>query len=288
MLLKIWVVGYLMGLIGLYFVSRKHQKHFSGVDQKIYPIKGFLCIGYCLLEMVGYKYNTIYDQKLVLLFNQIYGGKEGKHYTKIHWCNQVTFLLIIILLLSLFTVAQGMTIFNYIILSIVVMVAVIYGLNKEVYQQLKRRQEQIKLDLPEFLSKLILLISAGLNVSKAWERIAVESDSDRPLYKELRITLQEIKNGKSEEEAYEDFANRCRNPEIFKFVSLIIQNLKKGNEEIISMLRLLNNECWITRKNTAKILGEEASTKLLLPLMIMFIAILMIVMTPAILALMMM
>jgi tight adherence protein C len=38
------------------------------------------------------------------------------------------------------------------------------------------------------------------------------------------------------------------------------------------------------RKNAAKRIGEEASTKLLLPMMLMFIAILLIVALPAVLA----
>ena len=38
------------------------------------------------------------------------------------------------------------------------------------------------------------------------------------------------------------------------------------------------------RKNAAKRLGEEASTKLLFPMMLMFIAILLIVAMPAVLA----
>jgi tight adherence protein C len=45
------------------------------------------------------------------------------------------------------------------------------------------------------------------------------------------------------------------------------------------------NECWETRKNITRKLGEEASTKMILPLMLMFGAILLIVATPAVLAL---
>ncbi len=54
---------------------------------------------------------------------------------------------------------------------------------------------------------------------------------------------------------------------------------------MVPVLRLQANECWLMRKNTAQRLGEEASTKLLLPMMLMLIAILLIVAAPAILAL---
>lgn len=55
--------------------------------------------------------------------------------------------------------------------------------------------------------------------------------------------------------------------------------------ELVPLLRVFAMECWELRKNTARRLGEEASTKMLLPLMLMFLAILLIVGTPAVLAL---
>ena len=47
---------------------------------------------------------------------------------------------------------------------------------------------------------------------------------------------------------------------------------------------LQGDECWEMRKNAAKKLGEEASTKILIPLMIMFVGIIVIVCTPAVLS----
>ena len=120
---------------------------------------------------------------------------------------------------------------------------------------------------------------------RAMEKIVLDRQKagkkDRPLYDELSVVLMEIKAGKSEIKAYEEFAKKCRVPEITKFTSVIIQNLKKGNSELVSILRLQSVECWEMRKSVAKKLGEEASTKLLFPMMIMFAAILLIVITPA-------
>ncbi|WP_026476473.1 type II secretion system F family protein [Alkaliphilus transvaalensis] len=282
-----WLIVYSVGIMIFLILAKKRETNlFEDLDEKTYPLKRFLILGHYILNCFNYQYSTAYDQKLMLTFSQLYGTKEGKRFVKVHWANQITLLLVVIFIISFFAVALGDVTIEFFVIAVGMMVAVIYGLNHEVYQQLNKRKLQIKLDFTEFLSKLILLMSAGLTVSKAWEKIVGESDGNRVLHQELKITLLEIKNGKSEEEAYEDFANRCRNPEIFKFVSLIIQNLKKGNEETIIMLRMLTNECWIMRKNTAKVLGEEASTKLLLPMMIMFLAILLIVMTPAVLILM--
>jgi tight adherence protein C len=122
-------------------------------------------------------------------------------------------------------------------------------------------------------------------VPRAWEKISADNRKDRPLYNELAAVISDIRAGKPEIKAYEDFAKRCRSQEVTRFISVIIQNMKKGNSELVSILRVMANECWETRKNITRKLGEEASTKMILPLMLMFGAILLIVATPAVLAL---
>ncbi|WP_243136863.1 type II secretion system F family protein [Alkaliphilus serpentinus] len=177
------------------------------------------------------------------------------------------------------------SILNLIFFLTVVIAGIIYALNNEVKEKLKKRNLLIQIDFPDFLNKFILLINAGMNVPRALEKIIGDTQSDRPLYRELKLTYSEIKAGKSELQAYEDFAIRCKTTEITKFVSTLIQNLKKGNTELTHILKLHVVECWNLRKSIAKQLGEEASTKLLFPIMIMFIAILLIVLTPAVLTL---
>jgi len=100
----------------------------------------------------------------------------------------------------------------------------------------------------------------------------------------MRYALMEIKAGKAEATAYEEFARRCRVKEVTKFVSVIVMNLKRGGAEVVPVLREQGNECWEMRKNAAKQMGEEASTKILIPLMIMFLGIVIIVSTPAVLS----
>lgn len=287
MVFQIIFIVLLIVEITLYIIVRKrYSQMFESLNQKQYPLRQMLPMGYLLLAETGYRYQTNYDRRMASRFNELYGPKEGQRYLRIHWANQVTMVLIIFLILSIFAVALEDSLDREGILAVLLLpAAAVYGLNQEVNQQVKRRQMLLKLDFTEFLNKLILLLNAGMNLSRAWQKITEESESERPLYHELRVTLAEIRGGRSEAEAYEDFANRCRTPEIFKFITLVLQNMKKGSGEMVGMLRLLSSECWIMRKNTAKLLGEEASTKLLFPMMVMFFAIILIVMTPAILAL---
>jgi len=169
---------------------------------------------------------------------------------------------------------------------IIAVVLSFYLPDRELGDKVKNRRIQMQIDFPEFLNKLALLVNAGMTISGAIEKITTDAGNlgisvKRTLYGELEKTSNEIKLGKSEIKAYEDFAKRCRLSEITRFTSILIQNLKRGSSELVAILRLQSAECWSSRKNAARILGEEAETKLLFPMMLMLLAILIIVIAPS-------
>jgi len=175
---------------------------------------------------------------------------------------------------------------EFVVFSVFVPVIVAYALDKDLDNRIKRRRLSIQIDFPDFLNTLTLLINAGMTVSNAWTTIVQDSNKETPLYVELKNVMTDIANGKSEIAAYEEFAKRCRIPEVTKFISVITQNLKKGNAELVEILKYQSKECWEMRKHAAKRIGEEASTKVLFPMMLMFFAVVLIVVTPAIVGLM--
>lgn len=270
----------------LYLLSRgKYDEYIEPVDKKEYPLKSFIPMGLYLMEAVDYKYNTKYDRRLYASISQLYEIRNAKYYLEIHWGNKIAYLVIGLLIIGLFGVAIGEFSSGFIFMSIAILGAVIYGPDRDLQEKLKKKYRMIRIDFPDFLNKLTLLVDAGMTVERAWERIVTTNKSDRPLYDELERVWLDMKGGKPQSEAYEDFARRCRTPEISKFISIILQNLRKGNAELVMILRVQGSDCWELRKNEAKKLGEEASSKLLFPMMIMFVAILIIVLTPAILQL---
>lgn len=265
--------------------KKKYHNYIQSLNKKEYPLKRFIPLGLYIMESIKYKYNTKYDRNLYTKLIELYGFKNAKYYLEIHWGNRITYVLISLLVISILGMGIGQIGLGFIFLSIVILGAVIYGPDRDLNERLKRRYRMIRIDFPDFLNKLTLLVDAGLTVERSWEKIACENKSSRPLYEEIERVWLNIKGGKSQSEAYEDFARRCRAPEISKFISAILQNLRKGNDKLITILRVQASDCWEIRKNEAKKLGEEASSKLLFPMMIMFIAILIIVLTPAVLQL---
>lgn len=271
----------------LYLLSRRQAAtFFEDLDQKKYPLRNtFMPMGYYLLLLLGYKFRSSYDTKTLNKLAELYDYRQSRYYLQIHWAQKTGNLLLALLLGSFLLLTYGETDLTLLVFVMFVCVLCFMIPDLETKKALEKRHLHLRLDFPDFINKLILLVNAGMTVTRAWERIASSTQKETPLYAEIVTVYREIKGGKSEGEAYEEFARRCRIPEISRFITVILQNMRKGNAEMVAVLRLQANECWDLRKHTAKRLGEEASTKLLLPLMLMFLAILIIVGTPALLAL---
>ncbi|AUS98408.1 type II secretion system protein [Clostridium thermosuccinogenes] len=268
----------------LYILSRgKYDSFIAAVDRERYPFYALMPIALLLLDKFKHDYNTQYDRKLMIKIIEISGIKYSQFYIRVHWANKIVLLMLSLLFISFIALFVEMDT-GFIIFSIALILTVAYLSDNELKEKIKKRRLAIQMDFPDFLNKLILLIDAGMTVTRAWEKAVEDNKKGGVLYSELETVLAEIKSGKSEYQAYEDFSKRCRTPEVTRFMSALIQNLRKGNSDIVSVLRLQSNECWMMRKNAAKRLGEEASTKLIFPMMLILIAILIIVATPALLA----
>ncbi|MDD4146137.1 MAG: type II secretion system F family protein [Clostridia bacterium] len=274
-------------LVFLYCKSKnKYKEFFQQLEAKDYPLReSFLPMGHFLLQAVNYPYKTSYDLGLYNKLAELYGYKEARYYLQVSWANKLGYFLLGLLLLSFLLTARGEVDLMMSVFSVVVLIAVFFAPDYELKKKIAQRNLFMRLDFPGFLNKLTLLINAGMTITKAWEKIVLNNQKQTPFYEEVAAVMQDIHRGKPEFQAFEDFARRCRVPEITRFTAVVLQNMKKGSSELVPILRLQANACWEMRKNAAKRLGEEASTKLLLPMMLMFIAILLITATPAILAL---
>lgn len=159
-----------------------------------------------------------------------------------------------------------------------------YDLHKQV---LLKREEMLE-TYPEIVNRLVLYVGAGMTVRNAWRKIASDYTAKRGrnrkkgyIYQEMLFTCYEIDNGTSEGEAYERFGKRCGMEQYIKLATLLVQNMQKGNS---TMLRQLKEEAEIAftqRINNARKKGEEAGTKLLMPMMILFGMVMVLIMIPA-------
>ena len=155
-------------------------------------------------------------------------------------------------------------------------------------KELTGREEQMLLDYPGLVNKVMLLLGAGLTFRKAVERLGTEYEEKRRegagihyAYEELCIMMQEMRDGVSEGKALEHFGRKCRLMPYLKFSSVIGQNLKKGAEGILELLEREALEAAQQRRERVLRMGETAGTKLLFPMMVMLGLVMGIIMIPA-------
>jgi len=128
------------------------------------------------------------------------------------------------------------------------------------------------------LSKLTLLVNAGVPIREAWTKVAAANEGI--LYQEMRNTALELSNGIQEVEAYKTFGERCSIKSLRKFSTMMIQNLQKGSGEVVVFLRDMSNEAWEEKKHEVKRRGEKASSKLIMPIGLIFLGVLILIMVP--------
>ena len=156
-------------------------------------------------------------------------------------------------------------------------------------EQKKKRKCMLELEYPDIVSKMALLLSAGMTLQGAFKRIAYAYEEKRkahtieemPAYEEMLITCREMESGTGEQRAYESFGERCELPGYRKFGSILAQNLRKGSQGMVTLLEQEVTNAFEERKSTAKRYGEEAGTKLLFPMMLMLGIVLVILIVPA-------
>ncbi len=177
------------------------------------------------------------------------------------------------------------------IIALVVLVFLVWYYKKYVVKRNKEkaRELQMQTDYSEIVSKLALLMGAGMSGVTAFSKIASDyklskdnkKGSERYAYEEIVLTTNRIASGISESEAYAIFGRSCRIHCYIKLGSILVQNVKKGGDGFIEILKNEATEAFIERKALARKAGEEAGTKLLLPMGLMLCVVMVVIIVPA-------
>lgn len=148
----------------------------------------------------------------------------------------------------------------------------------------EKRDKLLITDYPEIVSKLSLLMGAGMSTYNALIKITEDykkTGKTKPAYEELSVCLNRISAGIPETDAYVEFGQRCGVMCYIKLGNLLAQNISKGTDNIFRLLKEETEKAFEDRKALAKKLGEEAGTKLLLPMTMMLSVVLIIIVIPA-------
>ncbi|MEK4428826.1 type II secretion system F family protein [Paenibacillus sp. FSL M7-0802] len=164
-------------------------------------------------------------------------------------------------------------------LGILVPIALI----KDLHGKVQKRDQQILLELPELLSKMMLLVGAGETVQRALLHCVERkgADTEHPLYRELRQTVAEWESGFSFQQAFEHLSKRCGIQEMTVFTTTVLLNMRRGGSDFVMALRELSQTLWGKRTSISRTRGEQASSKLVFPMALILLTVIVLVGAPA-------
>ena len=154
--------------------------------------------------------------------------------------------------------------------------------------ELDKKRQQLMCDYPNVISYLVLLLNAGMSMRMAFARLS--SDYRKSIdrggqvklgYEVIAEASAEMEKGVSEIDAYTHIGQNTPEIRYKTFSTLLVQNLRKGSRELTGILEREAAEAFEERKKQARILGEQAGTKLMFPMLLMLGVVLVILMVTA-------
>lgn len=155
---------------------------------------------------------------------------------------------------------------------------------KDLSSQTEKRRENMRKTYPKILRQLSLYVGAGMTTKAAFMRIVSDASSSGitdAVYEEMRSACHEMDQGIGEAECYERFGNRTGLGEYIKLAGMLSQNLRRGDANFRLRLKTEADMAMKERILQARKTGEEAQTKLLVPMIMMLAVVMVMIMIPA-------
>lgn len=225
------------------------------------------------------KFSNSYHQKIV----NLRGSRDAHEHFRVFLSRIVITLTFVIILIGLMSYVSEYD-SNTIMMTSVLGIIIVFYQIRTLDLRIKKRKDKILIELPEFTNKVILLVNAGDTVQGAIKKCVDQNKHniyESPLYFELSEALNNMQSNKSFQDALKEFSQRCSLQEVSVLTTVIMMNYRKGGSMLVDSLQELSKSLWDKRKTITKIQGEEASSKLIFPIMLIFVTVLVIVLYPA-------
>ncbi|WP_240666544.1 type II secretion system F family protein [Longirhabdus pacifica] len=276
--------------IGIFMTAlitvRPHHKQLAEEEGKEASFRPFLAVGvrcYDMLRIQGWAKN--YLNLIYVPINTLKFSTKTWEAVKIEVAQIITILLCMNMLISLLmigTSADVAGIFLIVLLSLMIP----FVKYKQLQQKVKERKREILIELPKLLNKLTLLVAAGETLLKAMAKVVEvrEREEHNVLITEWKRMIHLLSHQYSFPQAMEEMNRRLAVQEVSLFTNTVLLNYRRGGNDLVVALRGLSQQLWESRKTLTKTMGEEASSKLVFPMIIIFLVVLVIVATPAIMS----
>lgn len=180
---------------------------------------------------------------------------------------------------------------SYLLLLILIVAATITvysAKDNELNKMIKEKYDEMESDYPKIVNQYALYYCAGMHTKSIWHEICqnyreeiARGGKKRNVYEEMLTQDNRMSEGVGELKAYNDFSDSIKLQSYRGFISIIEQALIKGKDNVIPILNKEADNAQKERMNRARILGEKAGTKMLIPMFMMLGVVLLIVIIPA-------
>lgn len=171
-----------------------------------------------------------------------------------------------------------------IFLGIFIIVYLWYRENERYKKQAIVVKAEARREYPIIISKLVLYLEIGMSAPNVFEEIYKEykkSGRSMFVYEVIGKCCRQISFGVSQAEVFQELGDQLDLASYRKLSSMLAQSITRGSDDLFIRLKAEEEDAFFERKEYAKQQGEEASTKLLAPMILMLVIILTLLMFPA-------
>lgn len=173
--------------------------------------------------------------------------------------------------------------------AIIVAVLLYFCTDRDLGGNLEKRNARMRHEYPEIVHKLVLFMGAGMTLRGSFQKLArdYESKAEKeasPAYEEIIFSCNELNSGISESAVYERLGKRIGLQEYIRLGTLMTQNLKRGSSTLLERLREEADKAAQEQLQQARKAGEEAGTKLLVPMVLQLAVVMVMIMVPVFLS----
>lgn len=267
----------------LFMVQIKKGKRFAsiveGLDSSTFPLNQLYVVGFAWSSTKLFKLRSKRAADLRAQATLLYDSQYAEYYANVAWAQTITlvhlFLTMSFLMAGIMYDLAFLMLVGGIFLSIVVAAYCLENMKNT----LTKRSEECEAQLPEVVSTMAILVNSGMVLREAWNMVA--DSGTGAFYELMRKAAENMKNGYSDADAIFLFGKASNSTEIKKFTSALLQSMEKGGAELSGFLAHQSSELWNAKRQRMLQAGEKAATKLLLPIVLIFVGVIIIVMTAA-------
>ena len=141
----------------------------------------------------------------------------------------------------------------------------------------KKRQQKLRLSLPDALDMMVVSVEAGLGLDQALQYVAREmEETHAELADEIGLVGLEMRAGKRRADALRNLAERTGEPELRKLVAILVQTDRFGTS-MGESLRTHSDFMRLRRKQEAEERAAKVGVKLVFPIFLFILPSMMIV-----------